>query len=85
MNMNSAHHFPNRPKDEIASTTTGASSQLHLSLIDYGFVHEHVHPSENIQDTRFWRQVEKPMPDFDHCRLTAVARGVRLWKGGGDL
>ena len=49
-----------------------------LEVIDYVVVHELVHLRVKDHSSRFWREVEKIMPDYKNCRKWLRVHGEKL-------
>ncbi len=54
-------------------------------VLDYVAAHEVAHLSEMNHGPRFWRLVEKTMPNFDEARVWLRIRGMDLYRYGADV
>ncbi|WP_199486582.1 M48 family metallopeptidase [Actinomadura logoneensis] len=58
--------------------------QLPPALVDYVLVHELAHLHHHDHSARFWRQVERAMPDFQSRRSRLKRLGPDLWLPEGE-
>ncbi|MBT2207507.1 M48 family metallopeptidase [Actinomadura sp. NEAU-AAG7] len=59
-----------------------ATMQLPPDLIDYVLAHELAHLHEHDHGERFWRRVERTMPDYSARRARLKRLGLDLWLPG---